>query len=132
MIRILIISAILTILMSCQSNKKTNHVNDIEVHFKNLIQEKYSDNYRIYPSVTNQYSIVASKTKKFSEMGFDIDFFIFDHTEGRIIHEDFLKSGHVEWIDKFTIKAVDRKLEDQARQKIVYTFNANSREKIIE
>lgn len=92
--------------------------------------EKFGDNYFVVSNSSNEYSLVKSKTKTFSEIGFDISFFIFENSTSKVLVEDFLKSGYVDWIDEVTIKAVNRKLiEGNKRKKEVYVFNASTLEK---
>lgn len=125
MIRItILISAWL--LIGCHSNKSTSkNLGDQNTPpIDQLANDKFGDNYFIDENSDGKYSLVKSKTKTFKEIGFDISYFVYDHTINKILIEDSLKSGYVEWEDKHHIKAINRKVEpNKTRTKEVYIFN---------
>jgi len=114
------------IISACHTSKQHPKVypdHDM-ISIEKLARDRYGDNFFIVKNATAEYSLVMSKTKEFSEIGFDINYFIFDSNSNEIIVEDFLKSGHVDWIDEDTIKAVNRKLDkSKKRIKEVYLYN---------
>jgi len=118
--------------ISCKSNRVEIKSKTISEQIDQLAQSKYTGNYKVIANDSNLHSLVTHKSKKFSELGFDIDFFIFDHETGMLIFEDFLKSGHVEWIDANLIKAVKREINDQGkREKEVYQYDTSNKRKTI-
>lgn len=120
------------LLTACHTNKQSSQEdsNNKVAPIEKLAAEKFGDNYFIVYNITNRYGLVKSKKKKFSEIGFDITYFIFDNQTNEIIIEDFLKSGYVDWEDEYTIKAVNRKIgKDKKRNKEVYLYNVEARER---
>ena len=105
MIRITILLSCL-ILIGCYANKSTSESLD-ELSLPSMDQlanDRFGDNYFVDKNSDGKYSLVKSQTKTFKEIGFDIRYFVFDHTTNAILIEDNLKSGYVEWEDKHQIK----------------------------
>lgn len=112
---------------ACHSNKEMNRISATK-SLRELAEKKYGERYLVRENETGQFALVSKKKKQFSQMGFDISFFIFDKTNSKIIFEDELISGHLEWIGPDSIKAINR---DRAAREI-YIYNVITQEKEIE
>jgi len=124
--------SILVVLAACKAKQVVNTEQPLAEVLEQTAQEKYGNNYKIIPNSNNTFSLVTHRSKKFSELGFDIDYFILEHKSKAIIQEDFLKSGHIDWIDNNTVKAVKREPDNSGkRNKEVYHFNVKSKAKTI-
>lgn len=120
-------------IMACHSNRQTADKNQETPpsSIESLAAEKFESNYLVVDNEDAKYSIVKSKTKSFEEFGFDISYFLYDHDEQKIIFEDFLKSGYVDWQDTYTIKAINRKVQTNGkRSKEIYLFDVKKKEKL--
>ena len=118
---------------ACRTNKEISSPS-YSVELQKLATEKYGDRYKLYPNDTDEYTLVKKKTKRFSEMGLDIKYFVFSHTDKIILVEDELRSGNVEWISDYAIKVVNRKIDPDnqgKRNKEVYLFDMIKKEKDI-
>ena len=116
---------------ACRTNKEISSTSYAD-ELQKIAYEKYGNRYTLYPNDTDSYTLVKKKTKRFSEMGFDIDYFIFSHVDMRIIIEDTLRSGHVEWISDKAIKVVNRKKDPNNKGKLnkeVYLYDVIKKEK---
>lgn len=132
MIRSYLICCIL-IISSCKSSKYIIESSlNKPIKLDKLAQEKYGNNYSIVDNPTSEFSLVRQKTKDFRQLGFDTNYFIYDHNTSQILIEDSLKKGHVEWINEYSIKAISRdRTSDKKVDKKTYLFHARNRKKDI-
>lgn len=133
MIKYLISLILVVFVFACKLQKNDSKIEDPTLTVSKLATEKYGDRFKVVVNKTNEFSLIINKTKQFADIGFDIDFFIYDHTTQEIILQDFLESGHVDWTGTTSVKAVNRKrVEEYKREKVVYLFDALTRQKSIQ
>ena len=88
-----------------------------------LANRLWGKNYAIKNSRDKDYSIVFHKSKLFNQLFSDIDFFVFDHHNQKIIYEDHLDQGSVNWYAKDVIVAVSNKKIAGKMTKSIYFYN---------
>lgn len=119
-------------LTACNSSRKMNLSEESRINLEERAFQKYGSKYLLIANKTKSHTLVINKTKQFKEFGFDINFFIFDNRRQINILEDFLKSGHVEWISDFEIKAINKKVDesnDRKRLKEEYVYDVITNKK---
>lgn len=129
MIRHTILFSLLFI-VACHSNKHQVTKSMKASAIEKLANDRFDGNFFIVNNSSNTYSLVKSKTKKFSEIGFDINYMIFNTQTNELIVEGFLKSGFIDWVDAHTVKIVNRKIgKHNKRQKETYFYNVETRKR---
>ena len=121
-------------LAACNASKKMTLTEESTINLERIAQEKYGSRYISITNTSKSHTLVINKTKTFREFGFDINYFLFENKAQKIIMEDFLKSGQVEWISDLEIKATNKKLDeknDLKRIKEVYVYNIETDRKIL-
>jgi len=66
-------------------------------------------------------------------IGYDVNYFVFDHSNGAIIIEDSLRLGSVSWISATQLKAIDRKRDANNKSaKEIYLFDVVTKLKSVQ
>lgn len=119
-------------LISCHTQKSVE-APEVYITADQLAKEKYGDKYKILPNEDGSFSIVRQKTKKFEDLGFDVNFFVINHKNGEVVIEDNLRLGFVDWVTVTQIKAIDRKRDANNKfAKEIYFFDVVTKSKTIE
>ncbi|MCB9058934.1 MAG: hypothetical protein H6627_10235 [Calditrichae bacterium] len=90
------------LLSYCQpATEKMNNLTEIE----QIAFEKYTDKYILNKNTNGSHTLCIkhepdTKTQPFTPLSF----FIFDNTENKVVFEDNLPNGDVEWLNDFQIK----------------------------
>lgn len=120
-------------LTACSSVKTPEKTVSLEEKLERIAKEKYGDNYALLPNRQNSHSLVIHRTKRFLDLGVDINFFVFDHQKQEMIFEDALISGKVEWISESILEANSRVPDPATKGKILketYRYNVTFGTKI--
>ncbi len=116
----------LSLILCCSCAGKKQMVQDAENALMAEAKERYDDRFVVKQNETNDYSIIRKKYKSFSELLPSIAFFVFDHRQAVVIHEDSLTAGFVEWYSSHSIKAISRKRNEADE---IYYFDVLERRK---
>jgi hypothetical protein len=103
-----IIVLILTFLLisSCCSTNETSKQNELsQSSYKKLAEDRFNKNYKVMFNQDSTYLIVQS-TRRDTAKNFpsQLNFFVYNSTERKIIYEDNLSNGNVKWINKNQLK----------------------------
>ncbi len=123
------------LLMSCSNmqdiQKSENIITNPDEIVKEIAIQKLGTSYAVKPNANKDFSLVFHNLKKKMDMIIpDVQFFVYDNKKQKIILEDYLQVGTVDWISDNEIMVIKRlKQKDGTYKPLSYKFNVQTQKK---
>ncbi len=123
-----LLSTLLTVGLLLGCGEKSGRAQDPIPTPENAAQEKFGQDYRIWPNKTGSHALVTKEVRiRPNQLHPTIAFFVYDAKHGEMMHEDRIPRGEVKWINDEEIKV--RSIREVGQQKgsgAGYTYNVKT------
>ncbi len=124
-------------LNACSSSKEGREEHQPELPiYKKIAEEKFNKDYKVESNSDSTYLIIYYSTKnKITELATPLKFFVYNTKSKKVIFQDNLANGHVEWINNYqlkvsTIPEIIKGNKEENKQMFGYIYDVVTKRKL--